>query len=214
MSGDVRPKATAAQRARRLKQLHQWHWISSALCLVAMLLFSVTGLTLNHAEDIPATPRVTHHELTLPPALRAALASASAPADGRGPMPPQLADWLKQSLGVSVGDREAEWSAAELYLAMPRPGGDAWVRIARDTGAVEHEDTDQGVIALLNDLHKGRHAGAVWHGLLDVLALACLVFTVTGLLLLKLHAGHRRATWPLVVSGLVVPALLALAFIH
>ncbi|NIV36045.1 MAG: hypothetical protein GWN58_43325, partial [Anaerolineae bacterium] len=32
-----------------LGTLRQWHWISSALCLVGMLLFSVTGITLNHA---------------------------------------------------------------------------------------------------------------------------------------------------------------------
>ena len=32
-------------KARWLKQLHQWHWISSALCLISMVLFSVTGIT-------------------------------------------------------------------------------------------------------------------------------------------------------------------------
>ncbi|HAS28949.1 MAG TPA: hypothetical protein DCS56_02430, partial [Alcanivorax sp.] len=43
-------------KARWLKQLHQWHWISSALCLISMVLFSVTGITLNHAADIDAQP--------------------------------------------------------------------------------------------------------------------------------------------------------------
>ena len=45
-------------------------------------------------------------------------------------------------------------------------------------------------------------------------ALACLIFSVTGLFLLKLHAGGRMATWPLVGAGLVVPLLLAILFIH
>ncbi len=45
-------------------------------------------------------------------------------------------------------------------------------------------------------------------------ALACIVFTVTGLFLLQLHARQRRATWPLVALGLLIPMLLALLFIH
>ena len=31
------------RRAYWLKTLHQWHWISSAICLLGMLLFAVTG---------------------------------------------------------------------------------------------------------------------------------------------------------------------------
>ena len=35
--------SAARSRAGWLKTLHLWHWISSALCLLGMLLFSVTG---------------------------------------------------------------------------------------------------------------------------------------------------------------------------
>ncbi|RYE69084.1 MAG: hypothetical protein EOO79_02395, partial [Oxalobacteraceae bacterium] len=59
-----------AGRAMFLKQLHQWHWISSAICLMAMLLFSFTGLTLNNAALIKATPEVTRLKATLPAPLR------------------------------------------------------------------------------------------------------------------------------------------------
>ena len=44
--------------------------------------------------------------------------------------------------------------------------------------------------------------------------LACLIFSITGLLILKFHAVSRPSTWPLVGLGLVVPALLALLLIH
>jgi hypothetical protein len=47
-----------------------------------------------------------------------------------------------------------------------------------------------------------------------VFAFAALVFAVTGLFLLKMHATHRPATWPMVGLGLVLPLLLALLFIH
>src|SRR3546814_1996679 len=51
--------------------------------------------------------------------------------------------------------------------------------------------TDRGWIAYLNDLHKGRHTGAAWSWFLDLFAVACLVFSLTGLVLLQMHAGQR-----------------------
>lgn len=207
-----------AQRQRNagwLKTLHRWHWISSAICLLGMLLFSVTGITLNHAADIPAHPRVTRHADRLPAPLRASLAPEGASTEAaNAPLPAPLVDWLHTTLGVNAGGRDAEWSPEEVYLALPRPGGDAWLRIDRDSGAVEYERTDRGWIAYLNDLHKGRNTGTAWRWFIDVFAAACLLFSLTGLLILKYHAGNRPATWPMVGLGLVVPALLALLFIH
>ena len=51
------PSANTARNASRavwLKHLHQWHWVSSAMCLLCMVLFSVTDITLNHASQIEA----------------------------------------------------------------------------------------------------------------------------------------------------------------
>lgn len=53
-----------------LGTLRQWHWISSALCLVGMLLFAVTGITLNHAAQIEASPQVIERQARLPEALQ------------------------------------------------------------------------------------------------------------------------------------------------
>jgi len=207
--------ATALRRSARLKTLMQWHWISSAACLVGMLVFAFTGITLNHAAQIESRPQVHTQTATLPDALRKALAApADEPAKRNAALPPALRDWLAERFVLRAGEHEAEWSPEEIYLALPRPGGDAWVRIDRATGEAEAEDTDRGWIAYLNDLHKGRHAGAAWSGFIDVFAIACLVFCVTGLLILKLHAANRPATWPVTGLGLVLPALIALLLIH
>jgi len=88
------------------------------------------------------------------------------------------------------------------------------VRIDRHTGEAEYEDTDRGWISYLNDLHKGRHTGAAWSWFIDAFALACLVFSITGLFILQMHARVRPSTWPLVGLGLVLPVLLAILFIH
>jgi hypothetical protein len=196
-------------RAYWLKTLHQWHWISSALCLIGMLLFSATGITLNHASQIEAKPQVLMRSAELPSAILEQLQSL--PREGALPEP--LLGWLATEFDVKPV-RGPEWSESEIYLSMPRPGGDAWVSIDLESGEVEYERTDRGWISYLNDLHKGRNAGTAWSWFIDVFAVATMVFAVTGLFLLQMHAGRRPATWPVVGLGLVIPLLLAILFIH
>ncbi|AMN46570.1 membrane protein [Steroidobacter denitrificans] len=208
-------KLSYRQRTFWLKHLHRWHWISAALCLAGLLLFAITGFTLNHAAWITSTPRVTTTTLELPLELLAAARSAAADSqDPAPPLPQDLARWLGDRLEVRLAHRQVEWSAQEIYVSLPRPGGDAWLTLDLDSGEVTHELTDRGWIAYWNDLHKGRNTGGQWSLFIDVFALATLVFAATGLILLKMHAGHRPGTWPLVGLGLVVPLLIALLFIH
>ena len=206
------PVSAQQRRGFWLRQLHQWHWISSALCLFGMLLFTVTGITLNHAAKIEGTPQVDNRSTTLPPALLAQLVEA--PEQGQAPLPGEVARWLGGELSHPLGARPAEWSPEEAYVSMPSPGADAWLSIDRETGAVEFERTSRGTVSYLNDLHKGRNAGPAWGWFIDVFAIATLVFCISGLFLLHLHARQRRLTWPLVGLGLAVPLLLMLLFIH
>ena len=203
-----------ASRAAWLKNLHRWHWISSALCLLGMLLFSITGITLNHASQIEAKPATRSQKATLPAGLEAQLREfAEAHVDRRAPLPPALANWSRERFAIDVRGVEAEWSEADAYLPLPRPGGDAWLRLAIG-GAVEYEQTDRGWVSWLNDLHKGRNTGAAWSWFIDLFGAACLVFCVTGFLILKYHAANRPSTWPVIGFGILLPVLLALLFIH
>lgn len=192
--------------------LRQWHWISSAICLVGMLLFAITGITLNHAGQIEARPQVAHRQAQLPADLLAALAAAP-PAPG-APLPEDLHRWLEDTLDIRLAGREPEWSDGELYVALPRPGGDAWLALDLASGALEYESTGRGWIALFNDLHKGRHTGTAWAWFIDVFAVGCVIFSLSGLLLMQRYAPARPSTWPLVALGVVVPLVLALLFIH
>lgn len=207
--------AAKAKRARKsfwLKQLHTWHWISSAISLIGLLLFAITGFTLNHAADIEGAPSSVERTGQLPAPLLSLVKPDSAP-DTKKPLPAPIGRWVETNLALAPrGD--AEWSAEEIYLALPRPGGDGWVSIDRETGAVTSERSSRGWIAYLNDLHKGRNAGTAWKWFIDVFVLACMVFTLTGLVLLWMHSKHRRSTWPLVATGLAIPTLIAVIFIH
>lgn len=198
-----------------LKNLHQWHWISSALCLLGMFLFSITGITLNHASQIEAKPSVVRKQAEAPAAVLAELRSLAASRDGdKAPLPAVAEDWLLAAWSLKAGGRSAEWSRDEVYLPLPKAGGDAWVRIGLEDGAAEFEHTDRGWVSWLNDVHKGRNTGTAWNWFIDIFAGACLVFCLTGLLILKFHAANRPFTWPMVGLGILIPFVIALLFIH
>ncbi|WP_420141835.1 PepSY-associated TM helix domain-containing protein [Sphingomonas sp.] len=214
----VRPATRAPRRKAKsklktfyLKQLHTWHWVSAAVSLVGMMLFAVTGITLNHAAAIDATPKVSQRSATLPLPLLRLLAAAPAKTDA--PLPEAVAAQVAASVGIDPRGKAGEWSEGEVYVSLPRPGGDAWVSIDRASGAISAELTDRGWVSYLNDLHKGRNSGSAWFWFIDIFAAACVVFTLTGLLLLQLHARNRRSTWPLVGLGLARPVLIARLFI-
>jgi hypothetical protein len=205
-------KVKRSRKSFWLKQLHTWHWMSSAVSLVGLLLFAITGFTLNHAADIEATPKSVERAAQLPPPLLALVKPDDAP-DSKKPLPVAVAKFVGEKLQMpTTGD--AEWSIDTVYLARPRPGGDGWISIDRETGEVTSEVSSRGWIAYLNDLHKGRNAGTVWKWFIDVFVFACIVFTLTGLVLLWMHSRHRKSTWPIVAAGLAIPALLAIFFIH
>ncbi len=206
-----RPATKKSRKAFWLKQLHMWHWMSSAISLIGLVLFAITGFTLNHAADIEGSPVVTEKSAQMPPAILGRLGVD--PAGGKGALPAQVATWVEDNFPVKANG-EAEWSADEIYLPAPRPGGDAWVAIDRASGEVTGEVTDRGWISYLNDLHKGRNSGGEWSLFIDIFSFACLVFAVTGLFLLWLHAAKRKSTWPLVGAGLAIPAAIAVIFIH
>lgn len=197
-----------------VRQFHTWHWMSSAICLAGMVLFAVTGITLNHAGSIEAEPTIVTHEYVLPDEILGSLDVVPANANAETAVPPTLINWLDETAGVDVSSRTPEWSAAELYVPLAQPGGDGWVLIDRLSGDVVHETTDRGWIAYLNDLHKGRDTGAAWSWFIDIFAAASVIFSLTGLLLLQLHAKKRPSTWPIAGAGVLIPLFLILFLIH
>lgn len=195
-----------------LGTVRQWHWISSAVCLVGMLLFAVTGITLNHAASIPASISTQEINVELPESVVRAIV---VPNEERSPLPADLRLWLDKNLSLDIpASARGEWSDDEVYVSLPRPGGDAWLSLDLHSGELLYEKTTRGAVAYLNDLHKGRNTGTAWSWFIDIFSVACIVFCVSGLLLLQRYANGRPATWPMVGLGLVIPVVLIVLFIH
>ena len=187
-----------------------------------MLLFSVTGITLNHADSIEASPKTTHLEGVVPEKLLSEIVLVNEQKNNdqkkkeqkNMEIPASILHWFSDTHKLKFSNTQAEVNDTELYLALPRPGGDAWLSLDTESGKFEYESTSRGWISYANDLHKGRNTGKAWIYFMDVFALACIIFSVTGFLLLQRYADTRSQTWPLLIAGLVIPILFMLFLIH
>lgn len=213
MDADPALPTAAQRRSAWMRTLLKWHWISSALCLVGMLFFATTGITLNNAGFFESqTPVLTQHQGSLPTGL---LQTINAMGNGQDKaLPDAVQAWIGTAWHVRLSPKTSDWQNDEVYVDLKSPGVDAWLSIDRRTGAIQYESADHGWVAFFNDLHKGKNAGPVWSGFITLLGIGCLVFSITGLLILQVHAQGRWSVWPVTGLGLIVPLLLILLFIH
>jgi uncharacterized protein len=205
----VRPLAS---RSWWLHQLHLWHWLTGGASLSILLFFATTGFLLNHPGFIRGNSSAQEMSVPLPTALLPVVAGAATA--GSGPLPADLALWLTAVTGEPMQARLADYSEAEIWVDLPRPGGGGTILIDRATGDATLEITRQGWLAVAADLHKGRETGPAWALVIDLLALGSVAFALTGLALLALHAKARPATWPVTAGGFALPLILFLLFIH
>ena len=134
----ARAKRKAQRRAGFLRLMLKWHWISAAICLIGMLLFAVTGITLNHAGAIEAKPKTVESQGQLPEDLIAVAKTAQA---SQGTLPDPIRAWLAKEMDVKAPKAAAiEWTDEEGYVSLPRPGGDGWVTFDAATGEVIHRE--------------------------------------------------------------------------
>jgi hypothetical protein len=196
--------------------MHEWHWISSAVALLGLLFFAITGITLNHAESFESSQQqystVSHD---MPSSLVTSLQEAVREyGEGEGEATEPLRAWIREAFAVETAGRTGNWKADQIDFSLERPGGDSWLKLDLVRGVAEYHVSDAGWMAYFNDLHKGRHTGTAWAWFIDLIAGACVIFAVTGFVILKMHAVNRALTWPLVGLGILVPLAIAALFIH
>ena len=181
-------------------------YVSSAL-LGLVLLFAITGFTLNHADWFNSRADSGVLEQPLPAELGAALQYA--PADQMA-----LLTYLSRHYGLNQPRSvEIDMEAEEISLDYPLPAGYAFVTVVPSDNLMEIEYQHGSVIAWLNDLHKGRHTGVVWSWIIDASALLMTLFALTGSVILLQNRKYRSAGLLSVMAGLVAPWLIALIWI-
>jgi hypothetical protein len=173
------------------------------ISFAVVFFFAATGLTLNHAEWFSGTPRA----IDVQGQMNAALTNT-----GAGDVDKlAVVEFLRQTNRLSGAVADFRVEETDLSIAFKGPGYAADVLVDRATGRYDVTETRLGLVAVLNDLHKGRDTGGIWKLLIDVSASMLALISLTGLLMLCFMHRHRSAGLVLLALGtaLVYAAYLA-----
>ena len=130
----------------------------------------------------------------------------AAVADGR---PRRARGILRRDLvahGVRGALSDFRVDEGECAVSFKGPGYAADATIDRESGRYKLTQQYHGVIAVINDLHKGRDTGPVWSAVIDVSAVLLTVISLTGLILLFYLKLRRVRGLVVVLIGAVVVA--------
>ncbi len=185
--------------------------------LAAVLCFSATGVTLNHPDwFFGEAERSVQSEGQIDPRLLHLEGPSALHAGATGDAAAQVAkldvvEALRKVHGIRGALAEFKVDDAECVVTFRGPGYSADAFIDRETGHYTLTQSFHGVIAVLNDLHKGRDTGLVWSILIDVSAIFLTFISLSGLtLLFYLKLRRKPGLVVALVGGLVVLILFVL----
>lgn len=202
---------TARVRPFHLKVAALLRWLHIYLSMFSLLLvlfFSATGLTLNHPDWLFGTEQKLTDTQGKVPGEWVAGSKPEASEVARLEIVEEL-----RKRGVRGAVEEFRVDETECLVSFKAPGYAADSYIDRATGNYRLTTTEDGTVAALNDLHKGRHSGAVWSRVVDVSALFLTVISLTGLGLVFFLKRLRVAALLTVCGGIVVAALIIRLFV-
>jgi uncharacterized protein len=173
------------------------------LCLIVVLFFSLTGITLNHPDwsfgrsesrrtitgTLPATWK-TGAEINWLAAV----------------------EYLRATNGAQGGASDTRSDDTSASVRFSAPGYTADAQIDTQTGTYTFTTNNQGFLAMLEDFHRGRYSGAAWAWLIDLSGGFLALISVTGLgLLFYLKKIRLPALLIAAGGGVVMIALMHLA---
>ena len=178
------------------------HGYLSAFAFLSLMFFSITGLILNHPEW---TRSLRASEATSTVAVdTAALTAALAERDPG----PALARAVSAKTPLVGRLKSTDVVGEEAFLRLEGTKGSTDVTIALKTGAAEVAVSRAPALTLLNELHKGRDAGAAWKGFIDVSAILFLVLSLIGYALFFSLRFRLRSSLAVTAASLVMMAAL------
>ncbi len=170
-----------------------------------VLFFAATGLTVNHPEWFAKNVTTRDRRGTLDPSL------LQIGVDGGGKDRLVEALRLREHLHGSVDEVRVEDS--DVSFSFRAPGYSADATVERGGGAYTVVEVRNGFVAAMNDLHKGRDTGAVWHWVIDLSAGLLVLVSVTGLVILLFLYRRRTSGLILAAGGCLVCGLLYYLFV-
>ena len=153
-----------------------------------VLLFAITGLTLNHQDFGLSNPDITTKTISLPAELL------------ESPDKAEISGYLQETLGVRSPFTDYREDESDIQVIFAAPGRRTLVTIHRADRTGEVEAENRGLLGRLDDLHKGFDAGTAWYWLIDFSAILLTVSALTGMVTLLSLRTRRK-------SGFIVGAI-------
>ena len=163
---------------RRIAHLARWlHTYLSMLSFAILLFFAVTGLTLNHAEWFEGQRNVARYQ----GALDAAWMKTP---DPNVVAQDKIVAYLRRVHGIKSEVSDFRVDDEQCEVLFKGPGYEADASIDRQTGKYDLTVSRFGLVAVLDDLHKGRDTGGKWSAVIDFSAILMTLVSLTGLTLI------------------------------
>lgn len=171
------------------------HVYTSMISLVLVLFFGLTGITLNHPDwtfgDEVATTSETG-TLGVDPAPGGAVDYLA------------ISEQMRAEYGISAEVSDYAATADQATISYRAPGYAADVEVDLTSRSYRLTVEQQGFVAVMNDLHKGRDATTSWRWLIDVIAGFLVLISLSGLGLQLFLRKRRRSALLVALGGLAI----------
>jgi hypothetical protein len=192
---------------KRTASLSRWlHIYLSMISFVIVLFFAITGFTLNHAEWLSSKENVKKVTGRIP--LKwvkvkdtAAIAKL------------EIVELLKNKHNIKGNISDFIIDDDQCSISFKGPGYSADAFIDRNNGNYKITETSLGLIAIINDLHKGRDTGKKWSYLIDIAAIFMSLLSLTGLVMICFMKKRRASGFICLAAGTLICYLVYYFFV-
>ncbi|MCX7621630.1 MAG: PepSY-associated TM helix domain-containing protein [Acidimicrobiales bacterium] len=189
-------------------RLQNWaricHVYVSMVALLVVLFFGLSGITLNHPDwSFGMSPSVQDRTGTLPVGARSGSDQTRLLA---------VSEFLRSEVHVRGNIEDFAYDGSNGTIAYRGPGYLADVSFDTSAGTYQAHIEEQGVIGVLNDLHKGRNADSSWRWLIDLAGGFLVVIALSGIILQLLLRRRRRAA--VTVASLAAVFVVVVAMLN
>ncbi|MFA6276559.1 MAG: PepSY-associated TM helix domain-containing protein [Pedobacter sp.] len=193
---------------KEVAKLSRWlHIYLSMVSFAIVLFFSVTGLTLNHPTWLGGDKQVNVKNKGV---LNVKWVNNP---DTNKIAKLEIVEFLRKTYNVKGYVSEFRIDDSEVSVSLKGPAYSADAFIDRETGKYELSEIKMGIVAIMNDLHKGRDSGLGWSWIIDISAVFLILVSLSGLILLCFIKKRRVAGFITGIIGLILCYLIYVIFV-
>lgn len=193
---------------KQFAKFSRWlHIYLSMVSFAVVLFFSFTGLTLNHPSWLGGEKQINTKD-----SGNVSVKWVNNP-DTSKIAKLEVVEFLRKKHDLKGAVSEFRIDETEITVTLKGPAYAADVFIDRETGKYELSEIKMGVVALMNDLHKGRDSGKGWSWIIDVSAVFLIIVSLSGLILLLFIKKKRLAGLITAIIGLLICYLIYVVFV-